>query len=112
MTKEEKIKKIKDYLETKEDIEDFCERVIEEYCKYDNLRKDVHPNFCTFDVGEYNIWIETENTIWNESDYVSITVPLDVFYENNIVEYVKKLSEERTREVEQERKEKDFRAIQ
>ena len=107
MTKEERVKRVQDYLGTEKCIEDFCDRVIKEYLKYDNLENDVHVDVSSFKVDERTIWIETEHTFWHETDHAYIEVPLDVFYNNNVAEYVKNLSEERAKEEEQAKKRKE-----
>lgn len=117
MSREDNIKKIKDYLETEETIEDFCEKVIEEYRKYDALRKEVYADFYSFEIYDSASEIRVINicttaTFRNESDYGYINVPIEVFYDNNIEEYVKNLNEEYIKEEEQEKKEKEEREKQ
>lgn len=104
---EENIKRVKDYLETEDIIEEFCERVIMEYKKYDNLCNNVYKNLDSFKLYDDCIEITTEQTFRNESNYNYIDVPIDVFYENSVEEYVKNLSEQRAKEEEEEKKKKE-----
>lgn len=95
MTKEENIKLIADYIKAGDIIEEFCDRVVEEYRKYDYLKYDVYPSADSYEVDEGGIDIKTEDYCMNEYDYKYICVPIEVFYENNVEEYVKNLYEQR-----------------
>lgn len=117
MSREDNIKKIKDYLETMESIEDFCEKVIEEYRKYDALRKEVYADFYSFEIYDSAseiryINICTTATFRNESDYQYINVPIEVFYDNIVEDYVRNLNARYVKKAEQEKKEKEEREKQ
>lgn len=110
MTKEENIKIIADYIKTGDILEKFCDRVVEEYRKYNYLKNDVYSSVDSYEVDEGGIDIKTEKYFRGEYDYLYIRVPIEVFYENNVEEYVKNLYEERI--VREDAKKKAYEEIE
>ena len=78
---EENIKRIKDYLETEDIIEEFCERVITEYKKYDNLCNNVYKNL---DFNETKI--TPSISITGSGDYSAIISCEDSFQDKTFSE--------------------------
>lgn len=110
MTKEENIKLIADYIKTGDILEQFCNKVVKEYSKYDYLKDDVYSSVNSYEVDEDGIDINTRHHFMGETDYNYIRVPIKVFYENNIEEYVKNLYEKRVVQEEAEKKADEERA--